>query len=87
LRLEDINAVIAVTDLGIGIPKAEQKRIFESFYRIRGEKSQVIGGTGLGLSIVRDIAHAHGGSVAVESSVGEGSTFFIRIPTERGPEE
>jgi signal transduction histidine kinase len=84
LYREGSNAVIAVTDHGVGIPGAEQKLIFESFYRVRGgDESQAVSGTGLGLAIVSDIALAHGGSVSVESNVGDGSTFFIRIPVDR----
>jgi len=80
---QETDAVISVSDQGIGIPEAELQRIFESFYRVTANGSDAIGGTGLGLSIVDHIARAHGGSVSVESRVGEGSTFHIRIPIHR----
>jgi signal transduction histidine kinase len=71
---------IAVTDRGIGIAPADQPHIFEKFYRVRSSATDLIAGTGLGLTLVRHIAVAHGGSVAVESAPGKGSTFSIRIP-------
>lgn len=73
-------AVITVRDDGIGIPVAEQRRIFERFYRVDKARSRATGGSGLGLSIVRHIAERHGGRVSVVSTVGSGSTFTVRIP-------
>lgn len=73
-------ALLEVEDNGPGISKDEQQRIFERFYRIDRARSRELGGTGLGLSIVKHIAAAHNGSVAVESVVGKGSTFCVRIP-------
>jgi two-component system phosphate regulon sensor histidine kinase PhoR len=72
--------VLAVTDDGVGIPIAEQKRIFERFYRVDKARSRETGGTGLGLSIVRHVAERHGGRVEVASTVGLGSTFTLRLP-------
>ncbi|GAB4367551.1 MAG: ATP-binding protein [Spirochaetales bacterium] len=69
-----------VRDTGPGIPEGEQERIFERFYRIDKTRSRALGGTGLGLAIVKHIAQAHGGTVSLESSPGEGSTFTLRIP-------
>jgi two-component system phosphate regulon sensor histidine kinase PhoR len=77
---EDGYAVIAVADTGIGIPEAEQARIFERFYRVDAARSRELGSTGLGLSIVKHIVEAHGGRVGVESAVGRGSKFFFSIP-------
>jgi signal transduction histidine kinase len=74
------DAVIAVTDQGIGIATGDQPRVFEKFYRVRSSNTELIAGTGLGLTLVKHIAQAHGGSVDVESSPGRGSTFSIRIP-------
>ena len=72
---------IAVADQGQGIPESEQARIFERFYRVDAARSRATGGTGLGLAIVKHIALAHQGTVAVESTVGRGSTFSIHLPT------
>jgi signal transduction histidine kinase len=74
------DAVIAVTDHGIGIAADDQSRIFEKFYRVRSSDTDLIAGTGLGLTLVKHIAHAHGGSVNVQSVLGQGSVFSIRIP-------
>ena len=73
-------AVVTVADTGIGIPEAEQGRIFERFYRVDAARSRELGSTGLGLSIVRHIVEAHGGRVGVESAVGQGSKFFFTVP-------
>jgi two-component system phosphate regulon sensor histidine kinase PhoR len=75
--------VITVSDTGIGIPQAEQSRIFERFYRVDAARSREAGGTGLGLSIARHIVEAHGGRIWVESTVGEGSRFHFSIPAAR----
>jgi signal transduction histidine kinase len=75
------DAAIVVTDRGIGIPAAEQPRIFEKFYRGAGDQHQRVAGTGLGLTLVQHTVRAHGGSIAVESRPGEGSTFRILLPT------
>jgi two-component system sensor histidine kinase SenX3 len=81
-------AEIAVVDQGIGIPAAEQERIFERFYRVDPARSRATGGTGLGLSIVKHVARNHGGDVRVLSTPGTGSTFTLRLPlltTASGP--
>jgi two-component system phosphate regulon sensor histidine kinase PhoR len=71
---------VTVSDTGIGIPQAEQERIFERFYRVDAARSREAGGTGLGLSIARHIVEAHDGLLWVESAVGEGSHFHFSIP-------
>jgi len=76
---EEITIMIA--DTGIGIPSSEQRKIFERFYRVDKARSRETGGTGLGLSIVKHAADFHGGSVHVASTVGEGSTFSLKLPT------
>ncbi len=77
---ETHNAVIAVTDQGIGIPATAIDHIFERFYRGDHRDAGAIVGMGIGLSVVHEIVTLHGGSVAVESAEGTGSTFRIRLP-------
>jgi two-component system phosphate regulon sensor histidine kinase PhoR len=72
---------LEVTDNGIGIPPDDIPRIFERFYRVDRSRSREMGGTGLGLSIVKHIVQAHGGSLDVLSTPGQGSTFRFRLPT------
>jgi len=76
------HAVIEVSDRGIGIDPAQQKHIFEKFYRVPSEQNQRIPGTGLGLALVFHIVKAHGGHVEVRSVLGKGSTFSIHLPLE-----
>jgi two-component system, OmpR family, sensor histidine kinase SenX3 len=77
---------ISVADQGIGIAAKDLDRIFERFYRADKARSRDTGGTGLGLAIVKHISVNHGGRVDVESTLGEGSTFTLRLPA-RPPEE
>ncbi|MBU6275847.1 MAG: PAS domain-containing protein [Planctomycetes bacterium] len=73
---------LAVRDEGCGIEAEHLPRLFERFYRIDKGRSRKLGGTGLGLSIVKHIALAHGGTVAVESTPGVGSTFTLVLPRD-----
>lgn len=75
--------IIEISDNGIGIPKEELSSIFEKFYRVRDDRSRQVGGTGLGLPLVRHIVEAHGGSIEVNSKVGKGTTFTVKIPLTR----
>ena len=78
-RAGDREAVVSVDDTGIGIPLADQERIFERFYRVDAARSREAGGTGLGLSIAKHIVEAHGGRLWVESEVGHGSKFSFSL--------
>jgi signal transduction histidine kinase len=71
---------ITVSDNGPGIPKEQLERIFERFTRGDAGLTQRVGGTGLGLAISKSLAEAHGGSIAAESTLGQGSTFRLRLP-------
>lgn len=82
LATADGARVLRVTDTGIGIPQHELGRIFERFYRVDPARSRETGGTGLGLAIVRHGVERHGGTVAVDSLLGEGTTFTVTLPIE-----
>ena len=69
-----------VRDTGIGIPPAEQSRVFERFYRVDKSHSKASGGTGLGLSIVKHAVQYHGGSIALQSVPDEGTTVTVTFP-------
>jgi two-component system, OmpR family, sensor histidine kinase SenX3 len=72
--------LIGVSDRGLGIAPSEQERVFEPFYRGKEAQAAQIRGNGLGLSLVKHIVAAHGGRVSVESKVGQGSEFVLRLP-------
>jgi two-component system phosphate regulon sensor histidine kinase PhoR len=74
--------IIAVKDLGCGIEKPHLERIFERFYVVDKARTRKLGGTGLGLAIVKHIVNLHGGTVTVESTPGQGSTFTIHLPVK-----
>ena len=76
----DENAIVSVKDTGVGIPPESVAHVFERFYRVDKARSRKSGGSGLGLSIVRNMIERNGGSITVESQVGEGSTFTLSFP-------
>jgi PAS domain S-box-containing protein len=80
LSIRDNQAIIRVSDTGIGIAPADQVRLFEKFYRVKRRDTVNIQGTGLGLAIVKSIVERHGGRVWVDSELGRGSTFYISLP-------
>jgi len=76
--------IIQVIDNGIGIPKKEISNLFKPFYRVETSEHMAQDGTGLGLSLIKAIIEQHDGRIWVESTLGEGSTFYIALPLEEG---
>ncbi|MCA1848544.1 MAG: cell wall metabolism sensor histidine kinase WalK [Actinobacteria bacterium] len=77
---DDASLTVEVRDTGVGIPQEELAQLFERFYRVDKDRSRATGGSGLGLAISKQIVEMHGGDIFVESEVGVGSTFRVRIP-------
>ncbi|HJQ27763.1 MAG TPA: ATP-binding protein [Rubrobacter sp.] len=78
---EDVSSLtVRVRDTGVGIPEQDLKQLFERFYRVDKDRSRATGGSGLGLAISKQIVEMHGGSISVESEVGVGSVFEVRLP-------
>ncbi len=86
LGYSDGQAVLQVVDTGIGIAPEHHERIFERFYQVDGTTRRRYGGSGLGLAVVKEITEAHGGTVTVQSQLGQGSTFTVTLPTEMAAE-
>jgi len=80
LYRENGSVKLDVVDHGIGIPRAEQNKIFDKFYRVCDPLQHETKGSGLGLALVQHIVHAHGGEISVESTPGKGSKFTIALP-------
>lgn len=80
---EDGSVVVEVADTGIGIPKGEQERLFQRFFRSSTATEHAIPGTGLGLVISKAIAEAHGGTIGVESEPGQGTCFRVELPLDQ----
>jgi len=78
--------IISVADSGVGIHPDQQQRIFEPFTQIDGSSTRRAGGTGLGLSISKSFVEMHGGHIWVESTLGEGSTFYVTLPVQAPPQ-
>ncbi|WOV83196.1 ATP-binding protein [Sporosarcina jeotgali] len=78
--------IISIADEGIGIEKEKLQRVFERFYRADLARSRESGGTGLGLAIVKHLLEAHHGSIWVDSELGEGSEFFVKLPIQQHPQ-
>jgi two-component system sensor histidine kinase SenX3 len=81
----DDHVELSVGDTGIGIPSRDIPRVFERFYRVDRARSRETGGTGLGLAIVKHVVENHGGTIEVESELGLGTTFRIRLPIAARP--
>jgi signal transduction histidine kinase len=82
LRVDGRRIDLSVADTGIGIEAADRDRLFTRFFRSRHAEEQSIQGVGLGLSITKSIVESHGGRVEVDSEVGRGSTFRVRVPVD-----
>lgn len=83
LRLRSLGDAVelSVADTGVGIAESEMPRVFERFHRIEGTRSRTHEGTGIGLALVKDLVDQHGGVIEVDSAVGRGTIFRVRIPT------
>ena len=79
---DDDQVVISVADTGAGIPPEQLPHIFDKFFQADNQAAAATKGTGLGLAIAKEIVEAHGGQITVDSTVGEGTTFVVTLPTE-----
>ena len=80
LHRTDDDAILKVTDTGVGIPEASLTHIFERFYRVDKARSRKSGGSGLGLAIVKSIVERNRGEITVDSTIGKGTTFTVTFP-------
>lgn len=77
---DDTDAVVTVSDTGVGVPAAEISRLFERFHRIENARARSTGGSGIGLALVKELVGLHGGTIVVDSQEGVGTCFTIRLP-------
>ena len=77
---DDTDAIVTVTDTGIGVPAAEMPRLFERFHRIETARARSTEGSGIGLALVKELVGLHGGTIAADSREGAGTTFTVRLP-------
>ena len=80
VRAEDGQAVVTVTDTGVGVPAQEMPRLFERFHRIENTRSRSNEGSGIGLALVQELVQLHGGAITADSTEGSGTAFTIRLP-------
>ncbi len=80
IRREGQNAVLEVTDTGVGVPEPELPRLFERFHRVDNTRARTHEGTGIGLALVLELVTLHGGSIEAASEMGSGTTFTVRVP-------
>jgi PAS domain S-box-containing protein len=85
LRQVGAEAELSVRDTGVGIPEEELPRLFERFHQVRGARGRALEGTGIGLALVQELVKLHGGSIRVESTHGQGSTFVVTVPLGSAP--
>ena len=77
---DDTDAIVTVTDTGVGVPAAEMPRLFERFHRIETTRARSMEGSGIGLALVKELVGLHGGTITADSREGAGSTFTVRLP-------
>ena len=82
LSKDDSGYIIEIRDQGQGIPENELELIFAPVYRVDKSRTKLTGGYGLGLSMCKTIIEAHGGRISVQSKLGEGAAFCIRLPAD-----
>jgi PAS domain S-box-containing protein len=80
LRQDSLSAVLEVRDTGVGVPPEEIPRLFERFHRVEGVEGRTQEGSGIGLALVQELVKLHGGTINVESVLGAGTTFRVRVP-------